>query len=589
MIPIGVVAAFGVLTTLVGWFLVARIVFLLIRQAANVPSLDRVATARKVLTNSVAAGVLLALSLVIPTGGAPTKAALSVPIVWFSMPYPAWFAVVGVVMAVYRLTQTRTEITKDAEKARVKQAGAWAAFALVSLALFSGSPKMSSPFWEAAENKVEIFRGAITVDPTKLAIAAAFLAAAFYAMALLERSHRSRKATAVFFTHATLLLGTFVFGIPFAWLMVTSFKEDKDIVSAQGLDWNPKVAVTEPYFDKKHPEFETTYEGRPVRVQILSDTGGKAKVDILKPLAIRGTTFEISRSALTEVPRDIPLVDGNFKGQKIVGAVIEEMDDGSRRVKINEPAALKGTQYVALARDVVDQRKPGLRYMNYPEALDLLPLETNRGLVFLRNTMMIVVLNVVGTVISCTMVAYAFARLRFPGSKFLFALLLATMMLPGAVTMLPRFLLWKSLGGVDTLFPLWVGSFFAGAFNVFLLDQFFRTIPMELEDAAKIDGCGHLKTLVRVMVPQIKPALAAVSIFTAMGTWNDFQQPLIYINSPEKMPISYAVQLFQSGHSGEFALLMAFSSMALLPVLVLFFFAQRYFIEGVTLSGMGGR
>jgi len=163
------------------------------------------------------------------------------------------------------------------------------------------------------------------------------------------------------------------------------------------------------------------------------------------------------------------------------------------------------------------------------------------------------------------------------------------MMLPGAVTMMPTFLIFRELGWIDTLKPLWVPSFFASAFNVFLLRQFFLNIPMELEDAAKIDGCSYLRTFWQVMLPQIRPALAVVAIWTFMGSWNNFMGPLIYISSPEHMPIAYALQLFQNDRSGEPGLTMAFAAMATVPVLVLFFFAQRYFIEGVQLTGLGGR
>lgn len=219
----------------------------------------------------------------------------------------------------------------------------------------------------------------------------------------------------------------------------------------------------------------------------------------------------------------------------------------------------------------------------------MLPVETSRGLVFLKNTLIIVILNVIGTLISSSIVAYAFARLRFPGKGALFLVLLSTMMLPAAVTLIPTFLIFRWLGWIDTLKPLWVPAFLGSAFNIFLLRQFFMSIPAELEDAAKIDGCTYLRTFWQVMLPQIKPALAVIAIWTFMAAWNNFMGPLIYINSPENMPISYAVQLFQSDRSGEPGLLMAFATMAMLPVLAVFFVAQKYFIEGVTLSGLGGR
>jgi multiple sugar transport system permease protein len=200
-----------------------------------------------------------------------------------------------------------------------------------------------------------------------------------------------------------------------------------------------------------------------------------------------------------------------------------------------------------------------------------------------------VIFSVIGTIMSSAIVAYAFSRMSFPGKEALFKLLLSTMMLPAAVTLLPQFLIFRGLGWIDTLFPLWVPAFFGSAFNIFLLRQFFKNIPMELEDASKIDGCSYIRTFWDIMLPQIKPALAVIAIWTFMGAWNNFMGPLIYINSPENMPLSYALQLFQGERSGEPGLLMAFSVMTMMPVLLLFFFAQRYFIEGVTLSGLGGR
>ncbi|RYG34341.1 carbohydrate ABC transporter permease, partial [bacterium] len=211
------------------------------------------------------------------------------------------------------------------------------------------------------------------------------------------------------------------------------------------------------------------------------------------------------------------------------------------------------------------------------------------GLRSLLNTLIIAGLSVAGTVLSSSLVAYGFARLRWPGRDWIFGLLLATMMLPDAVTMMPRFLTFRSLGWIDTLNPLWVPSFFASAFNVFLLRQFFMGIPREMDDAAKIDGCGPFTTWWRVMLPLVKPALAAVAVMTFLGSWRDFMGPLIYISSPEKMPLSYVLQLYNSAHGGEPGLLMAATTLVVLPVVVLFFFTQRYFVEGVALTGMGGR
>ena len=230
-----------------------------------------------------------------------------------------------------------------------------------------------------------------------------------------------------------------------------------------------------------------------------------------------------------------------------------------------------------------------LLWRNYPDALRFLPPASHYGLVNVGNTLVIAVMQVIGTVLSSSLVAYGFARVRFPGRDWVFGLVLATMMLPGAVTMMPQFLIFRQLHWIDTLLPLWVPAFFASAFNVFLLRQFFMGIPQELEDAAKIDGCGPLGTWWRVMMPLVRPALAAVSIMTFLSAWKDFMGPLIYISSPEKMPVSYLLQLYNTTFNNEPGLLMAATTLVVLPVIVLFFFTQRYFIEGVTLTGLGGR
>jgi ABC-type glycerol-3-phosphate transport system permease component len=231
------------------------------------------------------------------------------------------------------------------------------------------------------------------------------------------------------------------------------------------------------------------------------------------------------------------------------------------------------------------------KWSNYPRTLQFLEValgkvRTGFGSLFFINTLHVTALSMFGMIFSSSLVAYSFARLRWPGRDILFLVLLGTMMLPEAVTMIPRFIIFRQLGWVDTLTPLWIPAFFAGAFNVFLLRQFMLTIPTELEDAAKIDGCGYFTIYWQVMLPLIKPAIAALAIMHFLATWNDFLHPLIYLSSPEKMTGSYALRLFQSANSGEWALLLCAATLWTLPVLVLFFFAQRAFIQGITLTGM---
>ncbi len=205
---------------------------------------------------------------------------------------------------------------------------------------------------------------------------------------------------------------------------------------------------------------------------------------------------------------------------------------------------------------------------------------------YIFNSAYLVTLTVFGQVLSCSMVAFAFARLRWPGRDALFFLLLATLMLPGQVTMIPVFLIFRTLGWYNTLRPLWVPAFFGGAFFIFLLRQFMKGIPRELEEAARIDGCGYAAIYWRIILPLMKPALAAVGIFTFMGTWNEFMGPLIYLSDQRLFPLALGLFDFRAQHGGDFGILMAASTIMVLPVVVLFFFAQKYFIQGVTLTGM---
>lgn len=205
---------------------------------------------------------------------------------------------------------------------------------------------------------------------------------------------------------------------------------------------------------------------------------------------------------------------------------------------------------------------------------------------YLLNSLFLVVLTVVGQILSCSMVAYAFARLRWPGRDALFMILLGTMMLPGQVTMIPVFLIFRSLGWYNTLKPLWVPAFLSSAFFVFMLRQFMRAIPATLEEAARIDGCSFFGTYWRIILPLQKPALAAVGIFTFMGTWNEFMGALIFVNDQRLYPLALGLFNFRAQYGGDYGMMMAASTLMVLPVVALFFLCQRYFIEGVTLTGM---
>ncbi|MBM4049883.1 MAG: ABC transporter permease subunit [Planctomycetes bacterium] len=221
--------------------------------------------------------------------------------------------------------------------------------------------------------------------------------------------------------------------------------------------------------------------------------------------------------------------------------------------------------------------------LNYDRVLDHIPFWRYVG-----TSLFLVVANITLTLFSCSLVAYAFARLTWPGRDACFLLMLATLMVPGQVTMIPHFLIWKNLGAYNTLTPLWLGHAFGNAFFIFLLRQFLKGVPRDLEDAARIDGCGVLRVYWHIMLPLIKPCLATIAIFTFMGTWNDFMGPLIYTADQRLYPLALGLYAFAVQVGNNPALTMAASLLMTLPVIVIFFFAQRYFIQGVTLTGLRG-
>jgi multiple sugar transport system permease protein len=227
-------------------------------------------------------------------------------------------------------------------------------------------------------------------------------------------------------------------------------------------------------------------------------------------------------------------------------------------------------------------------WQNYRLTLDYIPFWRYVG-----TGLFLVILNLAGTLFSCSLAAYAFARLQWPGRGICFAALLGTMMIPAQVTMIPQFLIMQKLGWYNTLKPLWVMSFFGSAFSIFLLRQFLKGVPRDLEDAARLDGCGFLRIYWHIMLPLVRPTLAVIAIFTFLATWNDFMGPLIYLSDQRLYPLSFGlyafqIQSLQPGTSAGIGMLMAGSLLMMLPVIAIFFFAQRYFLQGVTLTGMKG-
>jgi multiple sugar transport system permease protein len=224
-----------------------------------------------------------------------------------------------------------------------------------------------------------------------------------------------------------------------------------------------------------------------------------------------------------------------------------------------------------------------ITWEHYEKGLESIPF-----LRMLANTLVVAGLSVVGTVLSCSLVAYSLAMMRWKGRDVLFLVLLATLMLPGQVTMVPLFVLFAKMGWVDTFLPLTVPHFFGSAFSIFLARQFFLSIPRDLSEAARIDGCGPMGIYARVVMPLSKPVIATIALFAFLAAWNDYIGPLIYLATPENFTLSLGLATFSSQYGSFPGRLMAVATIMTLPILVLFFFTQRTFIQGMTTSGIKG-
>lgn len=216
---------------------------------------------------------------------------------------------------------------------------------------------------------------------------------------------------------------------------------------------------------------------------------------------------------------------------------------------------------------------------NYGQVLQLIPR-------FFYNSVKLAFINVVGVLAVSALAGFAFARLRFPGRNILFVILLATAMIPGIAYLIPQYIIFEKIGWVDTQFPLWVPRVFTPVFATFLMRQYFMSLPQELEDAARVDGAGTFAVFWRILLPETKPALGAIAIFTFLDSWNDLLGPLIYINSRELQTLPVALAQFQNEYFSEITLLMAGATIAVLPVILVYLAAQRQFIRGITLTGI---
>ena len=278
--------------------------------------------------------------------------------------------------------------------------------------------------------------------------------------------------------------------------------------------------------------------------------------------------------------QDEPLYQVTLDGQTREMALIKNRPGG--KGLFVDPANSDQTYELVIAQQTA-LRHVEMHFENFPEALRR--MKFNKLLV---NTLLVTFLGMAGMLFSCSLVAYGFSRFRAPWLNILFLLLLSTIMLPSQVRLLPTYVLFTKLGWVDTLLPLIVPQFFANAYDVFLLRQFFMTIPLELDDAAKIDGASPLQVLMYIILPQARPALVSVAIFHFLYAWNDFYEPLIYLHSPEHWTLAVGLQTFNALYAVNTNRIMAASVVMILPPIILYFLAQKIFTQGVVFTGIKG-
>jgi ABC-type glycerol-3-phosphate transport system permease component len=222
-----------------------------------------------------------------------------------------------------------------------------------------------------------------------------------------------------------------------------------------------------------------------------------------------------------------------------------------------------------------------LVWQNYVEMWSALPFNS-----FFVNSIKIATFSTIGQLLTCSMGAFAFSILKFKGRDFLFFILIATLMIPYQVTLIPTFILFSKIGWVGTHLPLWVPAFWGGAFGTFLLRQFYLTIPIDLAESARIDGANIFQIFTHIYIPLSKPAMATMGIFTFMWSWNDLLNPLIYVSELKQLTLTVGLSFFQNQYGGKWTLMMAGAVVSILPILLIFFFAQKYFIQGIAMTGI---
>jgi multiple sugar transport system permease protein len=360
-----------------------------------------------------------------------------------------------------------------------------------------------------------------------------------------------------FLTYLALLAGAAVFLLPLVWMLSTALKPLEQ-TTAQPPNWLPRRYSVEVDGEKREVKLGTLVQ----QPSVWATPVGAAAPVALPASDVQGGEWRPAYGPIVpvEVHAEVPAS---------LETPWREVLDATTGQRLLVPEAAVQAEVAPRWRNFVGAMRAMQNFWRY-----------------FGNTVLLCVLNVVGTVFSSALAAYGFSRIQWRHRDRVFAVLLATMMIPYPVVMVPLYSLFRALGWVGTLQPLWVGAFFANAFNVFLLRQFFRTIPQELSEAARIDGCSEFRIFWQIILPLCRPALAVVALFTFLGTWNDFLGPLIYLTDERDFTLALALQSFQA-RSGltDWHYLMAASTLVILPVIVLFLVAQRTFVEGIALTG----
>ncbi|MEI6210776.1 MAG: carbohydrate ABC transporter permease [bacterium] len=373
-----------------------------------------------------------------------------------------------------------------------------------------------------------------------------------------------------FISYALLLLGAAFFLLPLLWMLSTALKPVEQTMSLPP-QWLPR-------------SYSIERDGQRVEIR-RSDT-----LIVVPSLLVRpesgGAAFAVPISEVTIAPSVSASAIWRPAGSSGSGTPVTILKQIP--ASATSPWVLvyegKGSLADAMSVDQIIARVHP-RWENFAGAVKAMHHFPR----YLANTLLLCLLNVLGAVTSSALAAYGFSRIEWRGRERVFLLAMATMMIPFPVVMVPLYSLFRAMGWIGTLQPLWIGSFCAGAFNVFLLRQFFRTIPQDLTEAARIDGCSEFRILWQIILPLCRPALVVVGLFTFLGTWNDFLGPLLYLTDQKDFTLALGLQCYQSQSGGtEWHYLMAASTLVILPVIVLFLLAQRSFIEGISMTGLKG-